>query len=435
MRVPIIWMDARLRQFTVGFRSCFSKPQYRYFEIVLMALLLCQEAKTLSALLRHVAVQATLSGLSRFLAIAPWSTAEVAHTWRKRFDTHVAPLVQAEHARHRAALPTRRGRPPTPVVTGYLIGDDSTIHKVRGKKMAGLGKHYSTTAGTQVVGHSLVQMLYVVQGRKCPLEPQLYRQQAVCAAEGVPFRSKIDIVDEQLRAFEPLPGTRTHVLLDSWFAAKRLWKTARERGFLITSGLKSNRQLRIDDAEAPGGWRWQSLAEYAASLSEDDYQAVVWPSQEEEPRQVWVHVVRTRVRKLYRCQVLLVKESRDALAKEVRFFASSDLQADVQTLVAHVAARWAIEVLFADGKELLGLDQYQVMSAAAIIRFWTLAWAAFCFLEEEQARLRAEQMGHVTLGEARRVVQRRQWQQVITSLYEEITAGVASQTLIDRLAA
>ena len=54
-------------------------------------------------------------------------------------------------------------------MTGYLIGDDSTMHKVRGKKMAGLGKHYSTTAGTQVVGHSLVQALYVVQGRHCPL--------------------------------------------------------------------------------------------------------------------------------------------------------------------------------------------------------------------------------------------------------------------------
>jgi hypothetical protein len=35
--------------------------------------------------------------------------------------------------------------------------------------MAGLGKHHSTTAGTRVVGHSLVQALYVVQGRHCPI--------------------------------------------------------------------------------------------------------------------------------------------------------------------------------------------------------------------------------------------------------------------------
>ena len=48
MRVPIICMDGRLRHFTAAFRTCFSTPQHRYFEIVLLALLLCQEAKTLS---------------------------------------------------------------------------------------------------------------------------------------------------------------------------------------------------------------------------------------------------------------------------------------------------------------------------------------------------------------------------------------------------
>src|ERR671932_258998 len=255
MRVPIICMDGRLRHFAAAFRDCFSKPQHRYFEIVLLALLLCQEANTLSGLLRQVAVQATLCGLSRFLAMAPWSTADVAKTWRTRFDTQVAPLVAAEQARQRAAAPKRRGRPRTPVVTGYLIGDDSTMEKPRGKKMAGLGKHHSTTAGTRVVGHSLVQGLYVVAGRHCPLAPQLYRQQAVCATEQVPFQSKIDLMDDLIQTFQPVPGTRTHVLLDSWYAAKRLWKTARGRGFQISTGLKCNRLLRMEDPDAPNGWR------------------------------------------------------------------------------------------------------------------------------------------------------------------------------------
>ncbi len=71
MRVPIICMDGRLRHFAATFRPCFSKPQHRYFEIVLLALLLCQEAKTLTGLARQVVAQATLSGLSRFLALAP----------------------------------------------------------------------------------------------------------------------------------------------------------------------------------------------------------------------------------------------------------------------------------------------------------------------------------------------------------------------------
>ena len=435
MRVPIICMDGRLREFAATFRSCFSRPQHRYFEIVLLALLHCQEAKTLAALLRPVAVQPTLSGLSRFLATAPWSPAEVAQTWRQRFDTQVAPLVAAEQARQRAAQPKRRGRPTTPVVTGYLIGDDSTMHKVRGKKMAGLGTHHSTTAGMRVVGHSLVQGLYVVQGRHCPLEPQLYRQQAVCAAEQVPFQSKIDLMDDLIRTFEPLPGTQTHVLLDSWYAAKRLWKTARGRGFQISTGLKSNRMLRIEDPDAANGWRWESLTTYAAGVTDADYQGVPWPSQDAEPRQVWVHVVQTRVKKLYRCQVILVKETLEAPVKQVRFFASSDLAADAQTLVAHLAARWAVEVLFADGKALLGLDQYQVMSAEAIVRYWTLAWAAYGYLDEERARLRQAWQRHVTVGDARREVQRTHWHHLITWMHQQFQSGAVPQTLFEQLAA
>ena len=435
MRVPIICMDQRLRQFAASFHACFSTPQRRYFEIVLLGLLLCQEAHTLSGVLRQVLARVTLSGLSRFLGKAPWSTAEVAKTWRTRFDRQVTPLVYAEHARQCAARPKRPGRPAPSVVTGYLIGDDSTMEKVRGKQMAGLGKHHSTTAGTRVVGHSLVQALYVVQGRHCPLDPKLYRQQAVCKAEGLAFHSKIALMAEQLRTFKPLADTQTHVLLDSWYAAKAIWKEARQRGFLITTGLKSNRFLRVADGEAPNGWRWQSLSEYAAGLREADYQQVTWPSQGEAPRQVWAHVVSTRVRTLYRCQVIIVRERLEAPPKETRYFASSDLAADVTTLVGHLAARWSVEVLFADGKALLGLDQYQVMSAESLVHFWTLVWAAYCYLDEERARLRASWQRHVTLGEARREVQRVHWCHLISWMHQQFQTGTTPQTLFEELAA
>src|SRR5262245_1255554 len=209
MRVPIICMDERLRQFVRAFRTHFSLPQYRYFVIVLLALMLCHEPRTLTALLRCVAISSSLSGLSRFLAKAPWQPHDLADIWRERFDAQVRPRVVAAHARQRAARQRRVGRPKTPVVTGYLIGDDSTMHKLRGKKMAGLGKHYSTTQGKPVVGHSLVQALYVVEGRRCPLAPQLYRQKAVCAAEGVAFESKIDLMVSQIETFTPLALTQT----------------------------------------------------------------------------------------------------------------------------------------------------------------------------------------------------------------------------------
>jgi len=434
MPVPMVCLDVRLRQFAAVFRDCFSKPQHKYLVTVLLALMLCQEPRTLSGLLRQVADGPTLSGMSRFLSEAPWSAEAVAGAWLARFRHQMGSLVEAEHKRQRLLRPKRRGRPQATVVTGYLIGDDSTLYKRRGEKMGGLGVHYSTTEGRCVPGHSLVLGLYVLLGRRCPLPPRMYRQKTVCQAEGVPFQSKIDLMEECIGTFQPVPGTLTHVLLDSWYTTKRIWRTARQRHFHITSGLKSNRSLRVEDTTQPRDWRWQKLSDYAAGLTAQDYHLITWPNQEGE-RQVHVHVVSTRVRKLYRCQVVVVRESLEAPLSEARYWASSDLEADVVTLVGHMATRWDIEVLFGDSKDLLGLDQYQLMSAPAIVRFWTLVMAAYVFLDEERDRLSRERQRHTTIGDARREIQRIHRRHLIHWIHEQFQAGFLPQHLYERLAA
>jgi hypothetical protein len=227
--------------------------------------------------------------------------------------------------------------------------------------------------------------------------------------------------------------TQTHVLLDSWYSAKRIWKAARQQGLLITIGLRSNRSLRVADAQAPRGWRWQTLSERAATLTTDDSQQIAWPSGGEQPRQVWVQVVSTRVHKLYRCQVAIVRESLEAPLKEVSLWASSDLVADATTLLRHIAARWDVEVLFADSKELLGLDQYQILSTPAIVHFWTLA--AYAFLDEERDRLCQAWRRHVMIGDAPREVQRVHWCHLIDWMHQQFQIGTTPQTVLEKLAA
>jgi hypothetical protein len=432
MSIPIICMDARLRQFCETFRKSFSQPQFKYLVTVLLALMMCQETHTLSGLLRQVADGQSLSGLSRFMSRSPWSAAEIAGAWTERFHEQLTEAVKQEHERQRRQRPKRRGCPRKTVVTGYLIGDDSTQYKPKGKKMGGLGTHHSTSHETGVTGHSLMQCLYVVLGRRCPLLPQLYRQKDVCEREGVPFQSKVAMMETTIREFEPVAKTQTHVLVDSWFGCKRIWKAARDRGFLITSGLKCNRSLRITDPQ--GGKRWQRLDDYAASLSPEQYQKMYWPSQDER-REVYVHVVRTRVRKLYTCQLVIARYALDCPLKAVRYWASSDLEADPATLLHHIAARWDVEVLFSDAKDLLGLDQYQLMSATAIVRFWTLVMAAYVFLDEERARLRDERQTPVTLGDARREVQRWHWRHLLDWIHQQFSSGVTPDELFPTLAA
>ncbi len=83
------------------------------------------------------------------------------------------------------------------------------------------------------------------------------------------------MMEATLRDFQPVLDPLTHVLVDSWYTCKRLWRAARERGFLITSGLKTNRWLWVTDAQAQE--RWMRMNEYAAHLSPEQYQKMTWP--------------------------------------------------------------------------------------------------------------------------------------------------------------
>lgn len=433
MRLPIACLDQRLRCYLDSFRDCFSQPQYKYFVTILLGLMLCQSSQTLSGLLESVNSGVSLSGTSRFLGQAPWSAGDLANHWQKLFRQEMTGAVATEHQRLRSRQQKRRGRAKKTVVTGYLIGDDSTMMKRRGKKMGGLGRHYSGTEKKPVTGHSLVQGLYVLLGRRCPLLPRMYRQKEVCEAEGEAFLSKVDIMVEIIRTFEPLPDTVTHVLLDSWYSTKRIWKTARERGFLITSGLKCNRSLRIEDKDAPHGWRWQRIDEYAAGLPDEAWQRVLWPGQQNQ-RWVYVHVVSTRIKKLYRCQLVIVRgQLADDEPETIRYWASSDLTADLETLIGHIATRWDIEVLFADAKEILGLDRYQLMSSVAIVRFWTLVMLAYCFLDQERDRLQQETDKHTTIGDAWRHVRATHWCHFINWMHQQFRYGYQPADLYQKL--
>jgi hypothetical protein len=92
-------------------------------------------------------------------------------------------------------------------------------------------------------------------------------------------------------------------------------------------------------------------------------------------------------------------------------------------------------VLFEDGKEELGLDHSQLMSAVASVRFWTLARLSYVFLEEEKRRVPQQWQRPVTLGEARREIQRRHRRLVLQWLHQQFHSGFQPDALYDLFAA
>jgi hypothetical protein len=435
MPLPIEIIEQSLGQYLGLFRDCFSQPQWRHFVTVLLGLMQCEEHRTLSALLRKVAgVGQRIDGLHRFFRFAPWQPEQLVVRWWRRYCRTLGPIVAAEHVRQRASYPRRRGRPRKTVVTGFLIIDDSTHMKRKGKKMEGLGHHYSTTESMTVNGHSLFACLYDLMSRCCPLAPRLYRQKEVCQREKVPFQSKVDMAEDVIRTFQPVPGTKTHVLFDGWYTCKRLWRTALKRGWAVTGGIKANRKMRIEDPEQ--GRRYLRLSEYAQSLTVEDYTPVAWPHEDGTSRIVYAKLVRTLVKNLGACQVLIVRERLNQPLKEVRYWATSELAADIATVINWAAQRWAIETFFADVKEIFGTDQYQLRSAQGVVRFWHLAFLAYCYLEEQRAALVAEGADpQLTIGQTRWRQQQRHWRLLLGWIHDRFANGLTPEQVYQLLAA
>jgi SRSO17 transposase len=282
-------------------------------------------------------------------------------------------------------------------VTGYLILDDSTHVKRYAQAMGGQGRHYSSTAGRSMPGHSLFQGVYLVEGCQYALDPQMYIQKSVCEREQRVFRSKVEMALQTVKDFEPLAETQTHVLVDSWYVNKAMWKAVRERGWDLSGGLKANHKLRVLEPST-GKWVWMRLDDFAQDLCAEPFEAALWPSQEGQ-HVVWAHLIQTRIKKLGACQVLIVRPTADAPASQTRFYITTRLQDTLEQVVDAVAKRWTVETLFADFKELMGSDQYQLRSAEAIRRFWALGLCLYQYLDSIRLRLERLHQRHVTLGE------------------------------------
>lgn len=428
MPKPIVCLSADLRQYLELFRPCFSRRQWKYFVIVLLGLIECDERKTLSGLRRVVAERCSLSGLSRFLSQWSWQPEQVAQVWMKRFQHRMEALVQAEHARLSEERPRCVGRPQATVVTGYLILDDSVHTKAKGRKMGGLGRHYSNTDKKVVSGHCLFTGLYLLLRQRTPLPAQMYRQKEVCAREEVPFQSKIDMAVKQIETFEPVANTHTHVLIDSWFHCQRVRKAAQKRKWDVSGGLKSNRVMRLIDKD--GQREWLTLAAYAARLTPDDWQEVTWPAQA-GGQTVYAHLVKSWIRKLGPTLVLITCHNLDTPQSSLRYWGSTQLALDAQALVDVLAIRWEVETFFEYDKDLLGSDHYQLMSAQAILRFWTLTACLLAFLEEQRASYPERSL---TWGDIRRNLQLQHRQNLLFWLFEQFRDGYSAESLFPQLA-
>jgi hypothetical protein len=67
---------------------------------------------------------------------------------------------------------------------------------------------------------------------------------------------------------------------------------------------------------------------------------------------IYAHTLRTQVSKLGATRLVLTRPSLEGSISQVRYWGSTLLEAEPQTILDCLAKRWAIEVFFEDAKDL-----------------------------------------------------------------------------------
>ncbi len=96
----------------------------------------------------------------------------------------------------------------------------------------------------------------------------------------------------------------------------------------------------------------------------------------------------------------------------------TDLSLNVVTILAYYRTRWHIETGYRYLKELLGFDQYRLLSFQGISRYWTIQFLVQNLLEFQRHAWSTSQ-SRMTLGDVERRFRYEQTGQMILYVYEQ----------------
>ena len=137
---------------------------------------------------------------------------------------------------------------------------------------------------------------------------------------------------------------------------------------------------------------------------------------------MYAHLIVTWIRKLGPTLLLITCHDPDEPLKTVRYWGSTVLDLDTQTLVDILAIRWEVETFFEYQKDLLGSDHYQVMTHQAVLRFWSLTACLLCFLDVQRIHFEDRTL---TCGDVRRKIQQDQRQNLLLWLETRFQDGLS----------
>lgn len=110
---------------------------------------------------------------------------------------------------------------------------------------------------------------------------------------------------------------------------------------------------------------------------------------------------------------------------------STDVSLGIVTILEYYHIRWEIETAYRYFKELLGFDQYQLLSFKAIERYWVIQYLTQNFLEQQRHEWSKD--SPITLGDTARKIRSDILGQLVVYAYQEGLANTPLKKVLGAL--
>lgn len=358
-----------LVSFLLSLKLNFSKPQFDHVLRMADALITTDmRHKTIASLYRMIVDAPDPSNGCDCLRISPWTGAEVRDKVREFVLEDL--LIEAAMTGERTlfvSIDDSPGEkdPQTRHLEAVGIHHDHT--KRRGKKAAYINGTIHVEERLQLGG-----MAYAADWRLYLREKDVRRLNRKRPKDRrLRFRKKTTLALEMLRELaEQLPeGFQVYVLFDSWYAANKILKFCRRRGWHVICAIKSNRVLD-----------GMSLSQWNQTLKHQRYEQISLTATDQRQRTYLIRTLRGRLRKLPFdvCVLISKRHHRD---KRPKYFLSTDTSLASQKILRIYQKRWPIEVDNFYVKQHLGLTDFRVRSFEATEKWFAIVFLAYIFLQ------------------------------------------------------
>lgn len=345
----IVRFPSELEPFFAPLHDAFVFEHLEYFKNLTLAMACCSERHTVSALHRclDAAGQTHRSRFNNFLHSERWDP---------------------EAALKKTALQLLAALKPEAGETIELVIDDSKKAK-RGQDMDALSWLHDPSTGRSIQGHQYVTGILRFRGHTIPWGIRLYVKKEDRRKLGVKFQKSTELAAALIREFDPPTGVMVRVLFDNFYLCPVVAKACETKGFTFISTLKSNRNLYRSGRKLKAGrYGKRYFSRHGRGKLAEGKNGARYRYHDAG----WLEVS-----ELGSCHVIFSRrKDKDGTLGIV----TNDKTISARGMIETYGERWNIEVFFKDGKQLLGLGQYQNRSYRAAVIHLHLVCFAYALL-------------------------------------------------------